>query len=72
MKKQVWIVECDLCGKIERAREVEERYNEIGYDLPKGWGYGHNKNFTICPECLSLKSSREGENIVESYGKERD
>lgn len=70
MKKQTWIVECDLCGKVERAREVEGRYNETVYDLPKGWGHGHNKNFTLCPECLACISAREGDNVVESNGKE--
>lgn len=55
MLKQIWIAECDLCGKTKRAKTVSGRYNETSYDLPYGWGYAHNKNFTLCPECLALK-----------------
>lgn len=51
MLKQVWIVECDLCGKVERAKSVLGRYNETDYTLPEGWKHGHNKNCTFCPEC---------------------
>ena len=68
MIRQIWVAECDLCGRMEVAKAKSGRYNENDYTLPDGWGYGHNKNFTLCPECLSRKSSREGENVVENYG----
>ncbi len=54
MLKQIWIAECDLCGKTEKAKAKDGRYNETVYGLPDGWGYGHNKNFIVCPECLAI------------------
>ena len=39
MLKQIWIAECDLCGKIERAKAVSGQYNETDYTLPDGWSY---------------------------------
>ena len=54
MLKQIWIAECDLCGKTENAKRALGKYYETGYTLPDGWGYGHNKNFIICPECLAI------------------
>ena len=60
MLKQITIAECDLCGKIEHAKAVSERYNETDYTLPDGWGYGHNKDFTLCPECLSVRERTNG------------
>ncbi len=68
MIRQIWIAECDLCGHREDAKAVSGRYNETDYTLPNGWGYGHNKDFTLCPECLARKSAREGDRSVESYG----
>jgi hypothetical protein len=55
MLKQVWIAECDLCGKVEPAQRKNGRYNEIDYVLPIDWSQGVNKNFCICPECLSRR-----------------
>lgn len=55
MLKQIWIAECDLCGATERAKSVLSPYNETVYELPAGWGRGHNKNFCICPECIASK-----------------
>ena len=68
MIRQIWITECDLCGKTEKAKPKSGRYNETDYTLPDGWCHGHNQNFFVCPECLARLSGREGENIVESYG----
>ncbi len=68
MIRQIWIAECDLCGRMEAAKAKSGRYNENDYTLPDGWGYGHNKNFTLCPECLARKPVREGDSSVESYG----
>ena len=55
MIKQITIAECDLCGKTERAKSISGRDNETAYNLPDGWGYGHNKDFILCPECLSAR-----------------
>ncbi len=55
MLKQITIAECDLCGKTEPAKAVSGRYNETDYTLPDGWGYAHNKDFVLCPECLSAR-----------------
>ena len=49
--KQIWIAECDMCGKTERAHPKPGRYNETDYEPPLGWGHGANKDFIICPEC---------------------
>ena len=70
MIRQIWIAECDLCGETEKAKPKSGRYNETDYTLPDGWGYGHNNDFTLCPECLRRGSLMRGENIVESYGEE--
>ena len=37
MLRQIWIAECDLCGKIEPAQHTNGRY-EPEYVLPAGWG----------------------------------
>lgn len=60
MIRQVWIAECDLCGHTEKAKAKSGRCNETDYTLPDGWGYGHNKDFTLCPECLSLRGGDSG------------
>ncbi len=52
MLKQIWIAECDMCGRTEEAKAVIGRYTETGYDLPDGWSRAHNKNFILCPECV--------------------
>ncbi|MBQ8697390.1 MAG: hypothetical protein IJ521_00100 [Schwartzia sp.] len=51
MIKQVWVAQCDLCGKIENAKLVAGRYNETAPTLPEGWICGYNKDFHCCPEC---------------------
>ncbi|MBR0264370.1 MAG: hypothetical protein IJQ60_10880 [Prevotella sp.] len=50
--KQVWVAECDLCGKTEPARRTTGRYNETEHTLPEGWAHGVNKNFCVCPDCV--------------------
>ncbi len=60
MIRQIWIAECDLCGHTEKAKAKSGRYNETDYTLPDGWGYGHNKDFTLCPECLLLRGGDSG------------
>ena len=52
MIKQVWIVQCDLCGKIERAKEHFSARNENFAEIPDGWGNGYNKDCHLCPDCL--------------------
>lgn len=69
MIKQSWVAECDLCGKTECAKMVSGRYNDPSYEVPSGWGYGHNRQFILCPECLLL---RGGDSGVESNGEERE
>ena len=51
MIKQVWLVQCDFCGKEEHAKIVSGQYNETETALPDGWGYGYTKAFHCCPEC---------------------
>lgn len=65
MIRQVWIVECDLCGRTEEAKCAFKRQlgNATDYTLPDGWGYGHNKDFTLCPDCLARNKPKAGENI---------
>ena len=53
MLKQIWIVECDLCGATEPAQLKIGRYNETDYELPIGWKRGYNKNVCICPDCAT-------------------
>ena len=58
MLKQVWIAKCDLCGRVEQAKAVFGQYNETNYTIPEGWDTGHNKDFILCPECLSAIKGR--------------
>ena len=52
MLKQVWIAECDLCGKVERAKETVANGETI-YTLPYGWAWGISDiKCTVCPECI--------------------
>lgn len=69
MIKHMYIAECDLCGKVKPAKLISDGYHDDTYDLPCGWGYAHNKDFTLCPECLSL---RGGDNSVESNSEGRE
>lgn len=54
MLRQVWIAECDWCGKTEYAQHTNGRY-EPEYVLPVGWAKGASKNFCVCPECLARR-----------------
>lgn len=52
MLKQAWIAECDLCGKVERAREISSE-GETRYLLPLGWAWGIGDiRCAVCPECI--------------------
>ena len=52
--KQVWICECDLCGKTEKIKLTSGRYNGTEYTLPDGWSNGYNENFHLCPNCAKV------------------
>ena len=52
--KQIWVAQCDLCGRLEHAKNVPGRYNNTDYIVPDGWDRGQNKDFVLCPECLSV------------------
>lgn len=63
MLKQIWIAECDLCGRTEECNEGKGFYNDsfhTNYTLPDGWCHGHNKDFLVCPECLSVRERTNG------------
>ena len=60
MIKQIWIAQCDCCGKIEQARMMDGQYNELLATLPIGWGYGYNKDFHCCPECSKRMAKEVG------------
>lgn len=51
MIKQIWIAECDVCGKTAKARVGSGQYNEEVHNLPPDWHRGHNKDFCLCPDC---------------------
>lgn len=53
MRKQVWIIQCDICGKSENSKLQSGRYNDIEVSLPDGWGYGYNKSCHLCPDCFN-------------------
>ena len=61
MIKKVWIAQCDLCGKMEKARLVDGQYNEQQPTLPIGWSEGYNKDFHCCPECSKRIAKEAGE-----------
>ena len=58
--KQVWICECDICGKNARATMKLERDNNSEPSMPDGWCYAYNPKIHICPECAKtlLESNR--------------
>ena len=63
MIKQVWMAECDFCGKMERARITGGQYNEDVHILPVGWKYGVNDDFCVCDDCYKrLRRDDDGEN----------
>lgn len=67
MIKQIWIAQCDLCGKTEPARMVSGRYNETEPTLPIGWERAYNKKVHFCPECAKLvdkKVHTRGEFVI--------
>ena len=56
MLKQLWIAECDLCGNIERAKEIPTDNGETRYILPFGWAWGVSDiKCAVCPECLRTR-----------------
>ena len=59
MIKQIWVAQCDVCGKIENAKITLSQYNEEGYTLPDRWGYGRTKDIHLCPECCK-RMGKEG------------
>lgn len=55
MLKQAWIAECDLCGKVEYAREIPSE-GETRYLLPSGWAWGISDiKCAVCPECIRTR-----------------
>lgn len=73
MIKQIYVCECDICGKVEKAKPASYR-NETDYTIPDGWTYGANKEVCICTECsqklskgntISINASN---NFVPVYG----
>ena len=51
MLKQIYVAQCDLCGKIESAKQTFFR-NEYEYSLPDGWSKSAvNANVCLCPAC---------------------
>ena len=50
MIKQIYVCECDICGKVEKAKPVSYR-NETDYTMPDDWTYGANKEVCICTNC---------------------
>lgn len=61
MIKQIYIVECDICGKTEKARIGCGRYNEDVRNLPIEWHRGNNRDFCICPECYKALKGNNSE-----------
>ena len=51
--KQVWMAECDICGRTEPARAVSGRYNETDYILM------YNRKMCACPECTRALDERK-------------
>ena len=61
MIKQMWIAQCDVCGKMENARTTMGQYNEDVHTLPIGWGYGYTEDIHLCPECSKRMMKKVGE-----------
>ena len=65
MIKQIWIAECDCCGKVVPAVEKSGYRDDPIYLPPDNWGRGYNQSFIVCPDCkadCSLKKLRTQEN----------
>ena len=53
MIKNLTVAECDVCGKMIRAKEVPGQYDATDYTLPDGWQWSPvNKDVCICRLCL--------------------
>lgn len=63
MRKQIWVVQCDTCGKTGNALLLSDRYNSIEIRLPNGWSFGFHKDVHLCPDCFNFFHNRykEGE-----------
>ena len=51
MIKQIWIAECDCCGKVVPAVEKSGYRDDPIYLPPDNWGRGYNQSFIVCPDC---------------------
>ena len=56
MIKQIYVCECDICGAVEKAKEVDAYRNDTEYQMPNNWTHGKNSEICICPAC-SIKLS---------------
>ena len=61
MIKKIWIAQCDLCGKMEKAMLVDGQYNEQQPTLPIEWGNGYTEDIHLCPECSKRMMKKVGE-----------
>ena len=52
MIKQMFMVECDICGKLAKPKHTMVRNEEDVYTPPDGWIRSRaNPSVIMCPEC---------------------
>lgn len=60
MIKEVTVVICDLCGRVERATVAGYQYNEPYYGPPAGWLHSKaNNDVHLCPSCAGRMVAKE-------------
>lgn len=59
MLQQVWMAQCDYCGKTEQAKRLGARKYPIpnnsrwNYEIPDGWEYWI-EDLCLCKECAKI------------------
>lgn len=62
------VIECDLCGKIERTTFIEYDYTIIDVTSFKTWNRG---GFVLCKECHDREIKRLTKHLQELRDKEQ-
>lgn len=51
MIKNLYVAECDLCGRLEMTKTMSE--------APRGWDM--DKKLTFCPKCVGIRQKARNE-----------
>lgn len=57
MLEKMYMVTCDICGKMDPANKKLGQYNEEFVEAPSNWYTGANADMHICSDCGDLLAS---------------